>query len=67
SQVDGVSEIAINIRKDETALSEALKYMLYRRCDILSCVLEEEKLEEVFTNLLQEVATPALRGGSPGT
>ena len=52
-QSDEAVEIELNIRKDTNALSDALEQILRARCKILSCTLDEENLEEVFTNLLR--------------
>lgn len=59
SHIDGIADVALNLRKDSTALSETLRQVLQERCDILSCVLEEEPLEEVFTRLIHTEGIPS--------
>lgn len=62
---DGVTEVEIDIRRDSHALSETLRHLLGDRCDILACTLEEERIEDLFTNLLRQVGSaPTYQGAA---
>ncbi len=65
-QNNGVVEFSFHIRRGSRALSEALRQMLEARCEILRCTLEEEKLEEVFSSLLQSEGAPRASEGKAG-
>lgn len=65
SQEEGVVEVEIDLKRESNALSETLQHILEDRCDILACTLEEERIEDLFTNLLRQVGdTPAYQGAA---
>lgn len=58
SQDNGVVELRLHTDRGSNALSEALKQIFQARCEVLCCTLEEDKLEAVFSHLLQSGETP---------
>jgi len=57
SQDNGVMEFWLHTGRGSNALSEALRQIFQARCEVLCCTLEEDKLEEVFSRLLQSGET----------